>query len=524
MSTGELPDPGDETSARELMRADALCVSGDGAAALAVCDRLLSRYDRVAAVHLARARTLSLLGRRAEACIAATHAVDRDQNSSAAWAALGDAMLAADKAGAAQSAYAQALTRSREDATLWTRLGAALRRQGYMDRARTAFDQALELDPVSAPARRARAELRTWVGDLDGGLEDARVAAVLASEDPAAQALLAAALRQSGRAEEAAIAHERAATLAPDDVDLQRSRATTLLAAGRLSEGFLAWQAHGGMPHADPLPRVPLWRGEPLEGRTIAVSVPTDRSEALLLLRFVADLAQRGARVILRADPSLHLLLRGASGVAALEGPLDEAVGSHFQAPLAAVPALLAAGDEATLSGQVPYLTPDPGRRGLWHTVLVSAELRVAIAFAADGHPRRSPGLAHFAAFGSAPDVRLLSLQAVGPDAPPGLRVEDLSPRLDLAGPLVDTAAVLASVDLAILPDGPLAHLAGALGVPVWVLLSTDPHWCWQAGRADSPWYPSARLLRQPALGEWEPVFAEAARWLGRKVWNRRQR
>ena len=179
-----------------------------------------------------------------------------------------------------------------------------------------------------------------------------------------------------------------------------------------------------------------------------------------------------------------------------------------------------------TLAGGVPYLRASPALDAQWGERLgTDGGLRVGLAWAGlptHGNDRnRSIPPAMLAPLGQTAGVSFFSLQK-GPPAetqpPSGLTLTDLGPELS---DFADTAACIANLDLVITVDTSIAHLAGAMGKPVWVMLPFAPDWRWMLGRDDSPWYPSARLFRQPAPGEWEPVVVQIAAALSADIANR---
>jgi hypothetical protein len=176
----------------------------------------------------------------------------------------------------------------------------------------------------------------------------------------------------------------------------------------------------------------------------------------------------------------------------------------------------------ATVPAQVPYLHADPGLIDRWrHELQPLGGFRIGIAWQGSrgfkGDRFRSFPLREFAPLAAMEGVRLVSLQkGAGSEqireAAASIAVMDLGSRLDeTAGPFMDTAAVMNNLDLVITPNTALAHLAGALGVPAWVALSSAPEWRWMLNREDSPWYPTLRLFRQTEPGNWKPVFERMA-------------
>jgi len=226
-------------------------------------------------------------------------------------------------------------------------------------------------------------------------------------------------------------------------------------------------------------------------------------------------------------QPPLLKLIRSFPAPVAWMDNIRAAGRFDFQIPMLSLPHVL--GTEVdTVPAAVPYLSADPQARGFWGERIGAAGFRVGIVW--QGNPgyrydrRRSVPLRHYAALAAVPGVRLISLQAVhGLDQlqglPAGMNVETLGEKIT-ANPdgVSEIAAAMASLDLIVSSDTAMAHLAGALGRPVWVALSDDPDWRWLFGRDDSPWYPTMRLFRQPVRDEWGGVFAAMAAALKARI------
>ncbi len=220
----------------------------------------------------------------------------------------------------------------------------------------------------------------------------------------------------------------------------------------------------------------------------------------------------------------LHRLLACCPGVTAVVAPGDPLPEFDVHAPLMSLPGLFGT-TLATIPAEVPYLFPEAGSIDRWREQLGPiGGLKIGIAWqGSPDHPRdrfRSIPLLQFAPLAGIAGVRLLSLQK-GPGrdqlatVADRFAVTDLGPRLD---DFLVTAAVLSNLDLVITADTAVAHLAGALGVPVWVALPVAPDWRWLLAREDSPWYPTMRLFRQASWGDWEGVFRRMADELRERV------
>jgi hypothetical protein len=206
-----------------------------------------------------------------------------------------------------------------------------------------------------------------------------------------------------------------------------------------------------------------------------------------------------------------------------LLGSTQQLPRADFYLPLLSVPGALGT-TASTIPCKIPYLSADPDLTDRWRQELAAiAGFKIGIAW--QGSPDYPSGrwkaipLAHFAPLASLPGVRLISLQkGFGAEqvAAVGFPLLDLSGRLDeAAGAFMDTAALIRSLDLVVTSDTSIAHLAGALGAPVWVALGFSPDWRWLLKRDDSPWYPTMRLFRQKTMGGWSDVFERIANAIG---------
>ena len=231
-------------------------------------------------------------------------------------------------------------------------------------------------------------------------------------------------------------------------------------------------------------------------------------------------LKEQGAQVIVECQKELAGLLASCPGIDRLVAQGSPVPAFDVQAPLASLPGILHT-SLATIPANVPYLFADPGRIERWqHRLSGISGFKIGIAWQGNpAHPLdwvRSFPLACFEPLAEIPGVCLISLQkGSGSDQLAAeadrFAVTNLGPDLDESGAFVDTAAVMKNLDLVITSDTAIAHLAGALGVPVWVALRLVPDWRWLFDRQDSPWYPTMRLFRQTVRGNWPPVFESMA-------------
>ena len=295
---------------------------------------------------------------------------------------------------------------------------------------------------------------------------------------------------------------------APENSILQYNWSLLMLLLGRTKEARAGWEHrfHAGAIPARTFSQ-PQWLGEPLAARTLLVHTEQGLGDVIQFVRYLPAIQ---GKVIF--DAPLHLIRMLSSNNALPPMIATGAPSPPFDAviPLMSLPART-----NVLPDEPPYLFAEPDRATAWKDRIGSHGFRIGINW--QGFPGRfedkgrSLPLSAFAPLASVPGVRLISLQKGGGQdqlAAVSFNVETLD-GLD-AGPdaFLDTAAVMANLDLIVTSDTSIAHLAGALGRPVWVALRLVPDWRWMLGRSDSPWYPTMRLFRQTVDGDWETVFA----------------
>ena len=262
-------------------------------------------------------------------------------------------------------------------------------------------------------------------------------------------------------------------------------------------------------------PKQPRWDGSPLEGRTILLCYEQGHGDTMQFIRYAEMVKQQGGTVIVECQAPLVRLLAGCAGVDQVIAHGEPRPPFDVHIPLLNLPGVFHTSLE-TVPAKVPYLAPDPEAVTQWKKKLGRKKgLKIGIAW--QGNPDfrkdcfRSIPLTHFGMLAETPGVRLFSLQ-FGTGREQLAQYVDSWPITDLGDELGDfsnTAAIMKNLDLVITSDSAPAHLAGALGLPVWVALTFAPDWRWMAKRADSPWYPTMRLFRQTKHGDWAGVLQE---------------
>jgi Flp pilus assembly protein TadD len=418
---------------------------------------------------------------------------------------------------AALDSYDRGLALRPDSAEVLCNRGIVLRELKRFDEALASYDRALAIRPDYADALNSRGIVLRELGRLDEAL--ANVDRALAIRPGFAEALTSrgTTLIELKRLDEALASFRRAQAVRPDYADAHWGESFCQLLAGDFGAGWekYEWRWRTGQAALRQFLQ-PLWLGDQdVAGKTVLLHAEQGNGDTIQFCRYATVLAERGARVVLEVQPALKSLLScliGVQQVVATGEPLPE---FDFHCPLLSLP--LACGTTLqTIPARVPYLTPAPGLVQDWRTRLATDGPRIGLAWSGNkqhGNDRnRSIALRRLAPLLDC-GATLVSLQK-GPrdddrawlaEHPEVLRYSDFP---DFA----DTAALISLLDLVISVDTSVAHLAGAMGKPVWILLpAVGLDWRWLLERDDSPWYPTARLFRQRAIGDWDSVINRVA-------------
>lgn len=326
------------------------------------------------------------------------------------------------------------------------------------------------------------------------------------------------ALQALNRHAEALASFDKAIAVDKDYADAHFNRSHALLTLGDLRKGFAAYEwrwKRSGMEGAQRKLGRPLWLGEyPLGGKTILLHAEQGLGDTIQFARYAPILAKAGAKVVLEVQPELKALLSGLEGVQACVARGETLPAFDVHCPLLSLPLAMKT-DLQSVPAPIPYLKADADRIERWKPRLEALPgKRVAIAWA--GHARhvndrnRSLALEQLAALFTRDGVSFVSIQRELRDGDADIlaRYRNVSHVGDALTDMADTAAIVALTDLTLAVDTSVVHLSGALGRPVWIMLPFVPDWRWGLGQETSPWYPQARLFRQPALGDWAQVVA----------------
>ncbi|MEO7720220.1 MAG: tetratricopeptide repeat protein [Capsulimonas sp.] len=433
-----------------------------------------------------------------------------------------------DYAGA-EPFFERALSLNPEMAGPHNNFGVVLKELKRFDEAQRHYQEAIRIDPKMAEAYSNLAVVQLFEDDFEAARTNLYQAIELRPDYYPAYWNLASLLSLEGRIDAAMQTYDAILRLMPEHADAHANRALLLLTQGDFERG---WPEHewrfAAHPNLIRPPHAPRWQGEPLGNKTILARAEQGLGDTFQFVRYLPWLKSLGASVVLecqvglgavltRANVADRVIERSPEGNAALP-PCD------FEVPLLSLP-MMAGTDLQTIPAMAPYLSADPTRAAHWRGVLDldhNGGLKIGIVWA--GSPEhqndaaRSSSLQAFAPLLQLPNVTLFSLQ-MGASAsqldqiPTEANVVDLGSRIQN---FEDTAAVVENLDLVISVDTSVAHLAAAMGKPVWVLLALVPDWRWLLERSDTPWYPTMRLFRQSRRGDWNAllrdVAAEAAR------------
>ena len=327
------------------------------------------------------------------------------------------------------------------------------------------------------------------------------------------------------RLEEAARCYDTALTLRPDNPGTEFAHALGLLLGGNLADG---WRHFEARRRYDPLrwnydrrPELPQWQpGDSLTGKRVLLLAEQGGGDVIQFARYATVVAEHAAEVVLEVPHGMRGLFSHLPGVARVVAWDEPVPDCDIAVPLLSLPLCCGTGLES-IPAAVPYAEAPPERLAQWQTWLRPLRGRRIglVCSGRPGHPldrQRSIPLARLAPILAAPDCAFVLLQ-------PELRAPDQAALADFPSACwpgawlrdyADTAALLQCVELLITVDTSVAHLAGALGRPVWLMLPFAPDFRWLLGRGDSPWYPTMRLYRQPARGDWDSVIAAVRREL----------
>jgi tetratricopeptide (TPR) repeat protein len=537
----------------DLLVNHALINNGAGRhdAALAAAERAIAIEPAKADAVFQRGNALMGLDRTVEALAAFEGTLALNPGDVDAMVNRGNALFELKRVAEAVEAFAGAAAAAPGHAGILNNYGQALDEAGRWAEALACFDSALASDPAYVPAMINRAKTLLSLDRPDEALAGIDRALELAPDKVTALNVRGRALAALGRTEEALAVFDAVIALAPDwphgynnrgsaqaalnrfaaarasfaiatEIDPTLASAHTNEAIVHLVDGDFArgWRKYEWRWQKPRQFAAPLWLGgEPLAGRTLLIYPEQGLGDTLQCVRYAALAAARGANVVVEVQPPLKSVLAGVDGVSEMVAEGDPLTPHDLCCPMLSLP--LAFGTTlATIPNRVPYIVAAPERIAKWRELMPTGKARVGLVWAGNrGHHNnrnRSIALERLLPLLAVPGIDWVALQTEigGPDR----AVLDAHPDItNLGDGLVDfgdTAAVMAALDLVVSVDTAAAHLAGAMAKRVWILQPFSPDWRWLIDRRDSPWYPTAKLFRQPAPGDWSSVISEVVREL----------
>jgi Tfp pilus assembly protein PilF len=515
-----VPDSSADENVRHLTEnAVTKLTEKDDAAAADLLSQALKHAPGSPIAHSNLALALWRAKRNARAEVLARRAITLDPNYARAHQLLAEILRERGDIAAALSSYQSLLTLEPDNAAGHNNMGLLLCKARRVAEAAAAFARARAVKPDDLSIRFNELSLM----DDDAAMREAASCCLkLWEQDPDnAEILLnlTLTLESSGRPDEAMTFGERAVAIHPADERARDTLASLALLRGDYARGWDEYEHRRNLPELKkPHYPQPQWTGEDLQGATILLQGEEVFGDTIQCLRYVSMVAARGGKIVLRVDRALQRLAASVSTRVIVSPNHVRLPDFDVWCPLFSLPRIFVTRVES-VPAEVPYLGVRPGLMERWRERLANLPgLRVGLAWA--GNPQhgddflRSVGLDRLRPLWDVRGVSFISLQ-VGPRAadiaslPPGkINFTDVSAELtDFA----ETAGAIMNLDLVIAVDTAVVHLAGALGKPVWVMLPFAPDWRWLLDRDDSPWYPTARLYRQPAPGDWSAVIARVA-------------
>jgi Tfp pilus assembly protein PilF len=424
---------------------------------------------------------------------------------------------------AAESALAEILAADPDHPGALHMAGVVAFKQGRIAEAARLMERSLASDNRVALYHRNLCEVYRILGRYDEALAAGSRAVRLNPGDPHAYHNLGIAHYHRLELEAALACAERALMLDPDFAGAHFGMAEILLLRGDFAPGWeqYEWRFRlANAPRLMPPTDRPHWDGRPLKGGTLLLIADQGYGDVIQFARYIPWAAERCPNIALACGAEIQPVVAQQPGIGRMFAHWDERPGFAAFCPLSGLPRLAQTRLEA-IPANIPYLRADPHRAALWAERLAAlvprGYRRIGLVWA--GRPthtndrNRSTALARLRPLAEVPRVALLSLQKGAAQAQIG-RYWRRAPLLNL-GPQIadygDTMAILDNLDLVVTVDTSVAHLAGAMGKEVWIMLPFAPDWRWLLEREDSPWYPSARLFRQPAPGSWDQVVAAVA-------------
>jgi Flp pilus assembly protein TadD len=420
----------------------------------------------------------------------------------------------------------RAIEQSPREGRFYGNLGNVLAADGRLDEAAAAYRTFLGMCPSEPRGHYNLGNVFRQMGMTDDAIASFRRAIQYKPDYGEAHGNLGDSLNKKGKIDEAIAAYATAVRIMPDDPAAHVNYALALLLKGDFEKGLPEKEWRKRLPSflsQRQFPQ-PQWDGGDLGGKRIVVQCEQGLGDSIHFARYCAMVAERGGKVRLFCDLRLHRLFRNLKGVESLVWESDSASDCELQCQLMSLP-LIFKTDLSSIPAAIPYLMPERELVENWKLKISAGGegLRVGLTWA--GNPEhlddrsRSIKPVEFAPLANVPGIVFHSLQK-GSTQPvdPAFRWVDSTAELQ---DFADTAAMIANLDLVISVDTSVAHLAGAMGKPVWLLIPFTPDWRWLLNRDDTPWYPTMRLFRQTRPGDWAGVVQRVCQALRDRVAQR---
>jgi tetratricopeptide (TPR) repeat protein len=483
--------------------------------ALATYDRSLAiRPDQVVALYN-RGGALQKLGRLEEAVASYDRALAINPGLVEAYVNRGNTLIALQRHDDALASFDRALALRPDLVDAITNRGNALNGLKRYDEALASYDRAIVCQPAHAGAHYNRGTTLHQMTRYEEAVASYDRAIALQPNYPEAYSNRGASLWELKRHDEALASYDRAIAIAPEFPEAHWNAASLRLLTGDFERGWAEYEwrwkyktlAAGRRNFTQP-----QWGGEPIEGKAILLHSEQGLGDAIQFCRYVPLVAARGGRVILEVDGRLRDLMSSLDGASQVLSPGDVLPHFDVHCPLLSLPGAFHTLLE-TVPSHVPYLRPSAERLAKWNSRLGPKQgFRIGLIWSGNpAHHRDQARSIELAALTPLLDAgaAFFSLQKDPRPADAAVLAgrSDVVQIADELADFSDTAAVMAQLDLIISVDTSTVHLAGALGRPVWILLPYLPDWRWLLDRADSPWYPTARLFRQDETRQWDTVI-----------------
>jgi tetratricopeptide (TPR) repeat protein len=443
---------------------------------------------------------------------------------------LGSALYTLKQFAAAEKSYRMALEQNPNYAEAHHNLGLLLHAQGKLDQAAVSYRKTMQLRPADARAYYDMGNIFLDQGNLAEMTHWYQQALAVTPHKAEAYNNLGKMLKDQGSINTAESYFQEAIRLKPNFVDAHFNRSIALLLRGDFIEGWREYEWRfrkrrwkNVYPHRFEQPR---WDGTVFKGKKVLVHCEQGLGDAIQFARYLPMVKARGGTVIFETPKPLMNIFRHFPGVDQLleiSSSEKPAVDFDFYVPLMSLPGIF----QTTLDSipaKVPYIKADPHKQAAWQKKVDKDHLNVGIVWAGgilhQKDSSRSCSLKDFLPLTHIAGVQLYGLQK----GPASQQVAELSGQIQIENygeafkDFSDTAGLIANLDLVVSVDTAVAHLAGAMGKPVWVLLPSLPDWRWMLDRVDSPWYPTMRLFRQKDRGCWDEVLQLVAQELSQRV------